>query len=133
MRWRRRELAPALALILLALTACHSRPAARPTTSPPASSPASVTPSPSPTERSYVYGVLGDFGVDARAVHDVVAEMRRFAGRLDAVVTTGDNAYCCGTAAQEAFAKRVLSPLNAPVYHQVRTAKSATPAANTDP
>jgi 3',5'-cyclic AMP phosphodiesterase CpdA len=46
----------------------------------------------------------------------VVREMQRFAPHLAAVVTTGDNAYCCGTPAQVAFAKSVLAPLHAKVY-----------------
>jgi hypothetical protein len=84
------------------------------TPAPSASSASSV--SPAPGERAYVIGVLGDFGVDGAAVRSVVAEMRRFAPRLDAVVTTGDNAYCCGRPAQVAFARSALAPLHAKVY-----------------
>jgi hypothetical protein len=78
--------------------------------------PSASSASPAPAGRAYVIGVLGDYGVDGAAVRSVVAEMRRFAPRLDAVVTTGDNAYCCGKPAQAAFAKSALAPLHTRVY-----------------
>lgn len=113
MRWWRRELA-VLPAVLLAVAGCHTAPAARP--SPSASSPLATSPASSPApERTYVYGALGDYGTPGPALRAVVAEMRTF-GPLDAVVTTGDNAYCCGTAGQVAFAKAALAPLRAPVY-----------------
>jgi acid phosphatase len=60
-----------------------------------------------------VIGVLGDFGVDAAPVRQVVALMRGF-GPLAAVVTTGDNAYGSGTSSEAAFARSVLAPLLGP-------------------
>lgn len=146
MRRRPREPRRAAALLAaLALAACSPR--GEPAASPPAtasSPPATASPSPAastppatvepPAGRSYVIGVLGDYGVDAPAVRQVVRAMGRFNGGrpLDAVVTTGDNAYCCGSAAQSAFAWRMLAPLRpAPVYaalgnHDVQTRDGAT-------
>lgn len=102
---------------MLALAACDSgrRPAATPT--PPAPATTSATPSPTPTptpERPVTIGVVGDYGVDDTAVRQVTRTMRRW--DVDAVVTTGDNAYCCGTTAQSRFAKRMLDPIGAPVH-----------------
>jgi hypothetical protein len=57
-----------------------------------------------------LFGVLGDFGVDAAAVRSVVGVMRTF-GRLAAVVTTGDNAYRFGRPDEAAFGRRILDPL----------------------
>lgn len=110
-----------------------SSPAATPTTSAPSTA---VEPRTDPSAaRPYVIGVIGDYGIDANPVRQVVKAMGKFnSGRkLDAVVTTGDNAYCCGTAEQAAFAWRMLSPLRlagAPVYaalgnHDIRTGDGA--------
>lgn len=109
------------ALAFAALVACGSPapPAASPSgpvpttsaaSSGPTATPPPVTASPAPET---VVGVIGDYGVDAAAVRQVVAAMTRFDGGrpLDAVVTTGDNAYPKGTAEQAAFARRVLDPL----------------------
>jgi 3',5'-cyclic AMP phosphodiesterase CpdA len=110
---------PTLALAaLLALTGCRNTgPAASPSpTTPVATSTSrSVSPSPSrsPEPRPTVVGVLGDWGVDDAPVRQVVRLMTGFDGGrpLDAVVTTGDNAYARGTTAQAAFARRTLAPL----------------------
>lgn len=128
---RRRELAvSALALTLVA--ACGGsapRPAATPSASSPAPA-ASPTRSPRATPpatgfatdpgQRYVIGVIGDWGVDGPAVRQVVRAMDRFATKpLDAVLTTGDNAYCCGSESQARFAWRMLAPLReegTPVY-----------------
>ena len=122
MRPRRREWAPAGAVLALALTAACA-PSGRSATgpsSPPAASPktpvvsASALPSPvTPPGRKYVIGVIGDYGFDALPVRQVVRAMRGFDGGrpLDAVATTGDNAYCCGTAEQARFARRLLDPV----------------------
>ncbi len=58
-------------------------------------------------------GVLGDYGVDDLPVRRVVQLMRGLDGgrALDAVVTTGDNAYQKGRAGEAAFARRMLEPL----------------------
>lgn len=148
MRWGRREPhRPALAaLALLAAVACGgsaprgagpgtTEPSA--TATPPTTVSASPTPSPtsSPAGRPYVIGVIGDYGVDAQPVRQVVRAMTRFnVGRpLDAVLTTGDNAYCCGTRTQAEFARRMLTPfrrVGTPVHpalgnHDVRTEDGA--------
>ncbi|HVF05813.1 MAG TPA: metallophosphoesterase [Frankiaceae bacterium] len=133
MRWRPREPrrpAPA-ALALLTALACGG-PAPREaapattgpsaTTSPSVSVSASPTPSPTPSAgRAYVIGVIGDYGVDREPVRRVVRAMTRFnrTRPLDAVLTTGDNAYCCGTRTQSEFARRLLAPFRTtgtPVY-----------------
>jgi len=120
-------------LAALALTACDGGGTARPAPVTPLSgtptpSP-SVTASPSPSpERTFTIGVLGDYGVDAAAIRAVTGTMRRW--HPDAVVTTGDNAYCCGTLSQEQFAKRMLDTVGAPVHaaignHDVLTGNGA--------
>ena len=137
MRRRRREWAAAVAV--LAAVACGSpgrtAPTVPPTTaaaSPVVKLPGSATAAPSPTTppgRPYVLGVVGDYGIDRQPARDVVKAMTRFrSGRaLDAVLTTGDNAYCCGTATQARFARSLLEPLDpAPIYaalgnHDVHT------------
>ena len=97
----------------LALVACD--PGSRPAPSPTAAPTTRATASPSPTpERSFTIGVIGDYGVDDAAVRQVTRLMRGW--RPDAVVTTGDNAYCCGTTAESRFAKRMLDPLGVPVH-----------------
>jgi acid phosphatase len=80
-----------------------------------------ATAKPSPAARPTVLGVLGDWGVDDAPVRRVVRMMRGLNGGrpLDAIVTTGDNAYPRGTAAEAAFARRVIAPLRAsgtPLY-----------------
>ena len=129
MRRRRRELA--LAAVGLALvTACNGAAprgsAPSPTATVPATVPATPSPTPSTQEtanltdpgRPYVLGVIGDWGVDDTPVRQVVRRMTRFNGprRLDAVLTTGDNAYCCGSDSQSRFAWRMLAP-----FREVRT------------
>lgn len=112
MRGRARELAAALAAgLAFAAVGCTSGPpaAAPPTTAAPTTPLPTVPPSAPPAPPT-VIGVLGDFGVDAAPVRQVVAVMRRF-GPLAALVTTGDNAYQSGTPAEAAFARRVLAPL----------------------
>lgn len=136
MRWRAREPRRAAFAVaaLLALAGCRGgspAPAASPHPTPSVTV-TSATASPAAPEREYVIGVLGDWGVDDEPVRRVVAAMGGFNGGapLDAVLTTGDNAYCCGTSRQSAFAKRVLGPLTSrgtPVYaslgnHDVATA-----------
>lgn len=121
----------ACALALLAAVACTPSsgvPGAAPTpTATVPSRPQVTPPSPSPQApavpvgRTYVLGVIGDYGVDDQPVRDVVKTMGAFndGKPLDAVVTTGDNAYCCGSGSQSAFAYRMLAPLRragAPVY-----------------
>lgn len=117
-RPREPRVTAAVALALAALAACSpsGRPAATGTPSVTVSAKPAPTPSatPSPAERRHVIGVLGDYGVDAPAVRQVVRAMLRF--KADAIVTTGDNAYCCGTTAQAEFARRMLAPLRAPVH-----------------
>jgi hypothetical protein len=111
MRGRARELALAA---VLGLSACTSgSPAATPTPAAPTTPPVTTLPlttPPAPAGVPTVIGVLGDFGVDDAPVRQVVALMRGF-GPLAAVVTTGDNAYQSGTAAEAAFARRMLDPL----------------------
>jgi hypothetical protein len=103
--------------------------AAPSTAAEPRLSAAVVTPAPGPQT---VIGVIGDYGVvGSTALPQVVTRMTRFNGgrALSAVVTTGDNAYCCGTETQAAFARKALAPLRlqgAPVYsalgnHDVQT------------
>jgi acid phosphatase len=60
-----------------------------------------------------VIGVIGDWGVKDPALGDVIRLMGGFNGGrpLDAVVTTGDNAYVTGTSAEAAYARRQLTPL----------------------
>jgi hypothetical protein len=64
-----------------------------------------------------VLGVIGDFGYRGGAAPAMVAVLQDHArahapsGRLAAVVTTGDNAYERGTAAQAAWARHLLDPL----------------------
>jgi acid phosphatase len=122
---RRGRAAVAASATMLALGACHgpARPVASPPPSPAVSSATSSAPSattsaaPSPVAPgATVIGVIGDFGVDDAPVRQVVALMRGFAGGrpLAAVVTTGDNAYPSGTAADAAFAKAALAPLLGP-------------------
>jgi acid phosphatase len=116
---RRDRAAVAAAAAMLALAACHgpARPVASPSPSPAVSSATSSAPSAAPTPvaaGATVIGVIGDFGVDDAPVRQVVALMRGFARPLAAVVTTGDNAYPSGTAADAAFAKAALAPLLGP-------------------
>lgn len=129
MRRRPREPRVLATLALAALTACAPSaqpPSAQPTTPPPSPS---ATPQRTPaasvlstgTAKPYVVGVLGDWGIDTAAAPQVVRAMTKFNGgrALDAVLTTGDNAYCCGTDAQSRFARRLVSPLRlagSPVY-----------------
>ena len=58
--------------------------------------------------------MIGDYGIDDTAVRQVTGVMRRW--KPDAVVTTGDNAYCCGTTSESRFAKRMLDTIGAPVH-----------------
>jgi hypothetical protein len=144
MAGRRREPGRAAGLAALALTllAVGCGPSGEPRASSPAATPTTTAPSTAVdprtdtgAQRPYVIGVLGDFGVDANPVRQVVKAMGRFnSGRpLDAVFTTGDNAYCCGTAEQADFAWRMLAPLRlagTPIYaalgnHDVRTGDGA--------
>jgi 3',5'-cyclic AMP phosphodiesterase CpdA len=126
MRGHARELAAGLALAALAaLAACSpgtpttatpttaAPTTAAPTTAVPTALPPTASASATPPAATTVLGVLGDFGVDAAPVRQVVALMRGF-GPLAAVVTTGDDAYPSGTPAQAAFARRVLAPLLGP-------------------
>lgn len=95
-------------LIMVALTAGCAGGGA------PVGTPAQPSPTPSatPTPPAQVIGVIGDFGVDAPAPRAVVKVMAGFAPRpLDAVVTTGDNAYQRGTAEQARFARSLLNPV----------------------
>jgi hypothetical protein len=123
----RAAVAAAVALALLAGCSNGARQTASPSPSVTATTSGlpSATPTPSPTVpltgQRWVLGVIGDFGVDDKPVRQVVAAMKRFNGTrpLDAVVTTGDNAYCCGKTGQAAFARNVLDPLlgpRTPVY-----------------
>jgi 3',5'-cyclic AMP phosphodiesterase CpdA len=123
--------------MVTALGGCRSggRPVASPsapavTTATTASTPA-ATPSPTPPAPPVVIGVIGDYGYDAPQVRQVVRVMGRFdhGHPLDAVVTTGDNAYEKGRPAEAAFALKALAPLLAttPLYaalgnHDVVTA-----------
>ncbi|HUR13472.1 MAG TPA: metallophosphoesterase [Mycobacteriales bacterium] len=81
-----------------------------------APSSAAVSPSPGPAAESLI-GVIGDFGYRPGAAPSMVAVLKEYArehapsGRFAAVVTTGDNAYDRGTAAQAAWARHVLEPL----------------------
>ena len=129
MRRRRRELAAAAVALALA-TACNETGpragAPSPTPTAPATVPGTTTPTPSADEtanvtdpgRPYVLGVVGDWGLDNATVRQVVRRMTRFNGprRLDAVLTTGDNAYCCGNESQSRFAWGLLAP-----FREVRT------------
>jgi len=139
MRRRPREPLALAALALAAAVACAppaDPPAARPTTPPPTpSATAARTPATTvlgtATTKPYVVGVLGDWGIDTPAVRQVVQAMTRFNGgrALDAVLTTGDNAYCCGTDAQSRFARRLLAPLRlagAPVHPALGNHDNAT-------
>lgn len=131
-----------LAAVAFTLLAVSCGPAGEPRASSPAATPTTSAPSTAveprvdpAAARPYVIGVIGDWGVDAGPVRKVVKAMGGFnSGRpLDAVFTTGDNAYCCGTAEQSAFAWRMLSPLRlagAPIYpalgnHDIRTGDGA--------
>ena len=160
MRWRPREPRRAArtlpaGIALLAAVACGDSaprgagpPAAEPspTTSatPSVSGSSTASPDDPPTSppalatdpgRPYVLGVVGDWGVDREPVRQVVRAMTRFNGArpLDAVLTTGDNAYCCGTTAQSQFARRMMTPFRAartPIYpalgnHDVGTENGA--------
>lgn len=108
----------AVTCVLLAV-ACQSAPAPAPhltaTPSPPSPSP-TVSTSPGSPVLSEL-GVIGDFGYRAGAAPSMVDVLRGYArehapgGRLAAVVTTGDNAYERGTAAQASWARQVLEPL----------------------
>lgn len=115
---RTRELAVAAA-VLLAVAGCRAEPAARPsaTPSPSVSPTVSVTPSvsatPSPTP-PYVLAVLGDYGIDAAPLRQVVSLIAGWHPR--AVFTTGDNAYQRGTPSEAAFARHALDPIHAKVY-----------------
>lgn len=124
MRGTPRELTAAACLALsLSLAACapSSRTAEPTPSASPSASPSSASASPSPTPspagtpeaRATVIGVIGDWGVNDPALADVVRVMSGFNGGdpLDAVVTTGDNAYVTGTSAQAAYARRQLAPL----------------------
>ncbi len=111
-RRRRRAALLLLAAGLAGLAGCTGGPSATPSPSPTPS----LSPTSSPTappEPETVIGVLGDFGVDAAPVRQVVGLLRGF-GPLDALVTTGDNAYQRGTPSQAAFARRVLGPALGP-------------------
>jgi 3',5'-cyclic AMP phosphodiesterase CpdA len=57
-----------------------------------------------------VLGVIGDWGEDREATRKVIASIARFDG-LDAVVTTGDNAYERGTAVEVARSRALLAPI----------------------
>ena len=107
------------------LTACHAQaPAARPSPTPAVTT---LSPTPSPGAPT-VIGVLGDWGYQGGRAADVVRLMSSW--RLDAVVTTGDNAYGGGRVTEAAFAKRTIAPLlrggSVPLYaslgnHDVHT------------
>jgi predicted phosphodiesterase len=101
-----RRYAAAAALLL---AACHASPAARPSPSPSVSpSPVVTTVLPPPVTPT-VIGVLGDWGYPDGREADVVRLMSSW--NLDAVVTTGDNAYGGGRVDEAAFAKRTIAPL----------------------
>ena len=112
----------AVVCVLLAV-ACQGTPVAvpSPSTTP---SPAPVrtsAPSPTPTAAPgrvlAVLGVIGDYGYRSGTAPTMVGVLGAYArehapaGRLAAVVTTGDNAYERGTAGQAAWARQVLEPL----------------------
>jgi len=121
----RRDLAAAL---VLALAACTSRPVSAPPTPVPTMLSPSPTPAPAPA-RPTVIAVFGDWGVHGGRAADVVRLMNGFRP-LDAVLTTGDNAYTAGRASEAAFARRLVEPLRGrgvPFYaslgnHDVATA-----------
>lgn len=106
----------ALALASAGLVACRSggRDAA-PSPSVTTSTPSPSTSSPAPV-RPTVIGVIGDWGIEGGPVRDVVRLMGGFNGGrpLDAVTTTGDNAYHGGRPKEAAFAAAVIKPLLRP-------------------
>lgn len=137
----------AAAAALLAVAACASSPDPR-GAAPSVSAPATTAPGTAAQDRAQapaavatgtttpsVIGVIGDYGVTGSPVGDVVARMLKFNGgrKLTAVVTTGDNAYCCGSESQTRFARQQLAPLRlqgAPIYsalgnHDVATEDGA--------
>lgn len=104
----RRDPALALALVL-ALGACTPQRAS----APPAPAPSATTVSPTPPAvpaAPTVIAVFGDWGIEGGRADDVVRLMNGFAG-LDAVLTTGDNAYGTGTRSEAARARRFVEPL----------------------
>jgi acid phosphatase len=128
----RRDLA-SLGLALLLAGCTPSAPAPSPSPSLPSPSVASVSPSPSravgpPT----VIAAFGDWGIEGGRADDVVALMNGWRP-LDAVLTTGDNAYGTGTRSEAARARRFAEPLfrrGVPFYaalgnHDVVTADGA--------
>jgi 3',5'-cyclic AMP phosphodiesterase CpdA len=112
----RRDPALALPALMLLLAACTSRPVATPSptpsvpsVAPPVLPSASPTPSPKPV-RPTVIAAFGDWGIRGGRAAEVVALMGRFRP-LDAVVTTGDNAYGTGQRGEAAFARSLVEPL----------------------
>lgn len=110
-RHRREPRTAALLAALCLLTGCRGDPPPRAAPSP---SPTTTAPSPTPSPVTpTVIGVLGDWGIEGGPVRDVVRLMGTFNGGrpLDAVVTTGDNAYHGGRPREAAFAASVIAPL----------------------
>jgi len=105
----RRDLAAAL---LLAGSACTSTPSSAPPAPSPSPSVSSPSPTPSPVRpaRPTVIAAFGDWGIRGGRAAEVVALMGRFRP-LDAVVTTGDNAYGTGQRGEAAFARSLVEPL----------------------
>lgn len=106
----RRDLA---ALGLALLLACSPERAAMPPAPSPPPSSLSASPSPTPSRvaaRPTVIAAFGDWGIEGGRADDVVALMNGWRP-LDAVLTTGDNAYGTGTATEAARARRFAEPL----------------------
>ncbi|HEV2891127.1 MAG TPA: metallophosphoesterase [Frankiaceae bacterium] len=134
----RRDLA-SLGLALL-LACSPERAAAPPAAAPPARSPSpssapatSVPPSPSrAASPPTVVAAFGDWGIEGGRADDVVRLVNGWRP-LDAVLTTGDNAYGTGTRTEAARARRFVEPLlrrRVPFYaslgnHDVVTANGA--------
>lgn len=121
-------LVPALALLAAGgaaalLTGDGHRSGATPTvvttSAPPTASSraplASSAPAPLPA-----LAVIGDYGIEGGAAPTMVRTLSRWAsahapsGRFAALLTTGDNAYSSGTAAQARYARSLVAPLVRP-------------------
>lgn len=103
-------LAASLAASLAALPACSPERSAAPPAPSPTSPPPSPAPTPTPAPRATVIGVFGDWGIRGGRAADVVRLVNGWRP-LDAVLTTGDNAYGRGRPAEAEFARRILAPL----------------------
>ncbi|HEX8001627.1 MAG TPA: metallophosphoesterase [Mycobacteriales bacterium] len=103
-------LAASLAASLAALPACSPERSAAPPAPSPTSPPPSPAPTPTPAPRATVIGVFGDWGIRGGRAADVVRLVNGWRP-LDAVLTTGDNAYGRGQRDEAAFAASLVAPL----------------------